>query len=637
MGIEPMNSGARRLRTLRAITLFATAIGMGALRTPSALAQTTSATLQGTVRDADRAVLSGATVTLREQHTGLVRTTATDRSGTYVLTNMPAGTYVLTIEFSGFKTLRREGLRFEVGNEATLNATLEVGGVAETVNVVQVAPVVEVSKSTVDHVVSREQIDNLPLTGRVATSLALLSPGVVPRDTDTSEPVTGGGQPRAAAASLVDGVSNELMATNAVRANTPPDAIQEFQVLTNQYQAEFGNASGIVMNTITRSGRNDLHGRVYSYRRDESLDARSYFATTKATFKQNQPGGWLGGPIKADRTHFFVAYEGTRRTQIATVTSPVEPGDVPQPFDNNQLLAKVTHQISPNHQLNVRFSLDRPNLNNGGVGGIFLEEVGYNERTEDLSFVGSLTSALSSRALNELRLQVSDTHVELNTKNPNAFSISRPTSYSGKLSNLPQTFPEYRVEAVDNLTHEAGTHRFKVGFDINRVKLSGYIYQNVPGVFTFSTDRPFNAADLTTYPVTFVGTIGDPTFSFLSTGISLFAQDAWRLPHDVTLNVGIRYDGWSVTGLDLHKLNVAPRLGFAWDPFGTGKTSIRGGFGIFYNSVLLNDVLFTGFLGNQRTVQITNPGYPDPYSRGATANQPPNTYVAQPDQALPRS
>src|SRR5262249_17801040 len=213
----------------------------------------------------------------------------------------------------------------------------------------------------------------------------------------TREPVTGGGQPRGSGQPLVDGVSNELAATNSVRANAPPDAIQEFQVLTNQYQAEFGNASGIVMNTITRSGTNDLHGRVYSYRRDESLDARSYFATTRATFKQNQPGGWLGGPVKRDQTHFFFAYEGTRRTQIATVTSPVAPGDVPQPFDNNQLLAKLTHQINPNNRLNVRLSMDRPDQHNDGVGGIFLAEIGVDQLQQDLSYVGNLTSIVSSR------------------------------------------------------------------------------------------------------------------------------------------------------------------------------------------------------------------------------------------------
>src|SRR6266487_1397947 len=139
---------------------------------------------------------------------------------------------------------------------------------------------------------------------------------------------------------LVDGVSNELMAVNSIRSNAPPDAIQEFEVITSQYQAEFGNATGVILNTITRSGTNDLHGRGYYFHRDQALDERNYFQTSKAKFEQKQPGGWLGGPIIKDRTHYFATYEATRRLQIATVTSPVQPGDVEQPTDINQFLAK---------------------------------------------------------------------------------------------------------------------------------------------------------------------------------------------------------------------------------------------------------------------------------------------------------
>src|SRR5262245_59104712 len=174
------------------------------------------------------------------------------------------------------------------------------------------------------------------------------------------------------------------MATISIRSNAPPDAIQEFQVITSQYQAEFGNASGVILNTITRSGTNDLHGRVYYFHRDEGLDARNAFATTRASFEQKQGGGWLGGPIARDRTHYFFAYEATRRMQIATVTSAVEPGDVEQPFENNQLLAKVTHQLPHNHQLTGRFSVDRPARQNVGVGGFTLREVGIEQLTEDL-------------------------------------------------------------------------------------------------------------------------------------------------------------------------------------------------------------------------------------------------------------
>lgn len=603
---------------------------------PAAFAQTTTATLQGVVRDASHAVRPGATVTLRNVNTGFVRPTTTNAEGAYVITYVPTGTYDLTVELTGFKTIKREGLRFEVGQQTTLDLSLEVANVAESVTVVAASPVVETTKSAVDTVINREQIDNLPLTGRQASSLALLSPGVVPRNS-TEEPVTTGGQPRGSSEVLVDGVSNELMAVNSIRSNAPPDAIEEFQVITGQYQAEFGNATGVILNTITRSGTNDLHGRGYYFHRDQALDSLNYFQTTKAKFEQKQPGGWLGGPIAKDRTHFFGAYEGTRRMQIAAVTSPVQPGDVEQPTDINQFLAKATHQLNTGNRLTGRFNVDRSLRHNVGVGGFTLQEAGIQQLGQDLVYVGTLTSVLSNRSLNEARVQVSRQRSELDPNTPDVYTINRPSSTSGKLSNVPQTFDEHRFQVVDNYSIEHASHRIKMGVDINRVTLVGFVFQNIPGVFTFSTDRPFNAADPTTYPTTFAGNAGDTNFSMTTTGVSAFAQDAWRLPRNVTLNLGIRYDGWSVTGIDLEKGNIAPRLAFAWDPFGTTKTVIRGGWGIFYNNVITNETLFTSFLANQRSVILSNPGYPDPFTRGSTVAQIFSTYVAQVDQPLPRA
>ena len=603
---------------------------------PAAFAQTTTATLQGVVRDASHAVRPGATVTLRNVNTGFVRPTTTNAEGAYVITYVPTGTYDLTVELTGFKTIKREGLRFEVGQQTTLDLSLEVANVAESVTVVAASPVVETTKSAVDTVINREQIDNLPLTGRQASSLALLSPGVVPRNS-TEEPVTTGGQPRGSSEVLVDGVSNELMAVNSIRSNAPPDAIEEFQVITGQYQAEFGNATGVILNTITRSGTNDLHGRGYYFHRDQALDSLNYFQTTKAKFEQKQPGGWLGGPIAKDRTHFFGAYEGTRRMQIAAVTSPVQPGDVEQPTDINQFLAKATHQLNTGNRLTGRFNVDRSLRHNVGVGGFTLQEAGIQQLGQDLVYVGTLTSVLSNRSLNEARVQVSRQRSELDPNTPDVYTINRPSSTSGKLSNVPQTFDEHRFQVVDNYSIEHASHRIKMGVDINRVTLVGFVFQNIPGVFTFSTDRPFNAADPTTYPTTFAGNAGDTNFSMTTTGVSAFAQDAWRLPRNVTLNLGIRYDGWSVTGIDLEKGNIAPRLAFAWDPFGTTKTVIRGGWGIFYNNVITNETLFTSFLANQRSVILSNPGYPDPFTRGTTVAQIFSTYVAQVDQPLPRA
>jgi hypothetical protein len=590
------------------------------------------------VRDASKAVLPGAVVTVRERNTGFVRTITTETDGTYLLSHLPAGAYDLTVELAGFKSLQREDLRLQVGQETTLDVALEVGGVTETVTIREETPLVEVTRSSLGQTISREQIDNLPLPGRQASSLALLVPGVFQRGTSTEEPVGGGGQPRGSGETLMDGVSTELMAVNSIRSTPPPDAVQEFQVITNQYQAEFGNATGVILNTITRSGTNDLRGRLYYFHRDEALDARNAFATSKASFEQKQTGGWLGGPIVRNRTHYFFSYEATRRMQIATVTSPLAPGDVEQPFDNNQILAKLTHQFNVNHGLAGRFSLDRPVRDNVGVGGTSLEEVGVKQIAEDLSYVGSLTSVLSNHALNEVRVQLSDSQQQLDPKRADVLTIIRPTSVSGKLPNVPQAFPELRLQVVDNYSYERGQHQVKFGVDFNRVVLGeGYVYQNVPGTYQFATDRPYNAADPTTFPIVFVGNQGEPTFRFVSTGIAVFAQDSWHLPRNLTLNLGLRYDGWDVKGLELQKANFAPRVSVAWDPFGSNTTVIRAGYGLFYSNVLSNVTLFTSFLSNQRSVVIANPTYPDPSGGGTGVPQPLSTYAAQPDQPLPRA
>jgi hypothetical protein len=276
----------------RAVALLVACAACVGLAAGRAGAQTTTATVQGVVRDPSGAVLPGATVTLQDVNTGFARTTTSDRAGAYVLAFVPPGAYELTVDLAGFKTLKRGRLQFDVGQESTIDATLEIASVAETVTVREQAPVVETTKSTVDQVIRREQIDNLPLTGRQASSLALLAPGVVQRGTDTAEPVTAGGQPRGSGETLVDGVSTEMMATNSIRSNAPPDAIEEFQVLTNQYQAEFGNATG-----VHRYQLKDRRGSTFL----EGIRSFTLSGDTKKLLYQTDGNRWGIVPAVGDR------------------------------------------------------------------------------------------------------------------------------------------------------------------------------------------------------------------------------------------------------------------------------------------------------------------------------------------------
>ena len=293
------------------------AVLASALPAPPAHSQTITATLQGFVRDVRQAVLPGATVTLRERDTGLVRTTTTDAAGSYVLSHLPVGRLRTDRRARGLQDAAARGA--PVPSWARDHARRGPRGRGRRRNHHRHGR--DAARRGLE-VLGRSEhqpraIAHLPLTGRQAVSLALLVPGVIQRGTSTEEPVGGGGQPRGSGETLVDGVSTELMAVNSIRSTMPPDAVQEFQVITNQYQAEFGNATGVILNTIARSGTNDLHGRLHYFHRDEALDARNAFATTKASFEQKQAGGWLGGPIVRDRTHYFVAYDATRRKQIA--------------------------------------------------------------------------------------------------------------------------------------------------------------------------------------------------------------------------------------------------------------------------------------------------------------------------------
>ena len=294
-----------------------------ALTAGPAAAQIGGGQISGVVWDNNQGVLPGATVTAVQKGTGAVRSTVSSSSGVYALSGLRPGEYRVDVELGGFRSARRDGVRVETGSTRQIDFVLTVGGLNETVTVSGDAPALRVS-ANLGHVVSAEKIPALPLNGRTFITLATLAPGVA-LPPGTQFPRINGGRPRTNEY-LFDGISVLQPEPGQVAFSPVVDAIQEFKIETNSPPAEFGRFNGGVVNLTTKAGSNTFHGTGFEFFRHESLNARNVFASTtpvKPEFRRNQFGGVLGGPLRRDRSFFFVDYQGQRqhigRTVISTV------------------------------------------------------------------------------------------------------------------------------------------------------------------------------------------------------------------------------------------------------------------------------------------------------------------------------
>jgi len=310
-------------------------------------AQVDTATSVGTVQDSSGAVVPGAAVTATEVNTNSKTSTRADASGNYVITPLRVGTYTVAVEAQGFKKETHSGIVLEVQARVRVDFTLQVGSIAEVVNITSEVPVVETETSSLGDVVDSQQVTDLPLNGRNFTQLATLTTGVI-KITESSGSINGatsqsnGNAGGAFAVNgtrgnlnnfMLDGVDNNSNdnAGNVLQTNV--DAIQEFRIQTSDYSAEFGRSGGAVINATIKSGTNQFHGTAFDFLRNDVLDARNFFepaGSPKAPFRQNQFGGTLGGPIRRNKTFFFMDYQGTRAgtssPNISTVPTPAEIG-----------------------------------------------------------------------------------------------------------------------------------------------------------------------------------------------------------------------------------------------------------------------------------------------------------------------
>ncbi|HTV01020.1 MAG TPA: TonB-dependent receptor, partial [Luteitalea sp.] len=606
-------------------------------------AQVTSAVLQGVVRDNQGGIVPGVVVTATNTDTGLSREVPSDDAGLYRLTALPPGAYDVTATLDGFAPFTRQGIVLTVGQTATVDVTLGLAGLSEAVTVAAEAPLVDRSSNALGTTVTKAQLDDLPLAGRDFASLARLAPGVTGVG---SGGISAGGQLTRNNSVVVDGTSNDEQGIAGTRGSFSLESVREYVVYTNQFSAEHGLASGALVNVVTRSGTNKVEGRVFAFHRDDSFDARNPFAKAQgsgaAPFSEQRGGGFLGGPFVKNAWHYFGSYEFQRNETTNVITSPLVPvGEREQPENTgrDQIFFKSEIQLPREHRLGGRYRYDDTRITGSGIGGLNPRERGYDQAQTYQDGVATLTSILSSRTVNEVRVLAGTLDMQWTVDgyaDPFGVSISRPSINLGKANNMPQGWDSKRYQIIDTLAHTIGRHEFKAGVDLQFDDQNTYFLGNKDGTFTFRTDAPFDANDRATYPFQYTQTIGDWYDHRKNEIYSAFVQDTWRASNRLTVNAGLRYDTETIFAkaraveVDQDLNNFSPRVGATWTATEDGRTIVRGGFGLYFDQGFNN---ISGNISNSarsNLVTVLNPGYPDPYAGGTIAATKPSITVAAP-------
>lgn len=617
-------------------------------------AQAVDADILGVVKDDTGALMPGALITARNLDTGLTRSVTTDGEGRYRLVALPAGPYTVTAQLAGFQTVVREGITLTINMRADVNFEMKVAPMAESVTVSGEAPIVETTSSEIGTTFTRTVIDDMPLNGRNPNSLLLLAPGV------TTGVARGGysisGSLERNNSYTIDGVDNNDDIVGGQRASLQQDVVREFQLITNQFTAEFGRASGGSVNVLTESGTNQFRGRLNFFWRNDRIDAQPYLSkkagVEKSPFDRKTFGGNFGGPLVRDRTHFFLAYEQERETENLEFNLPdidypavgpypaVQGGFRVQPNTTStpKYFAKLTHQFSSAHTLALTLNHERNTDPKSGCDGTDLTCIHFSGK--DYLFVANYNWVISPRTLNILR--VARTKYDFLWTVPDELQFplhDRPGIDYGQQNNMPQGRDERHWIVSSTLSHTfnwRGDHDLRLGAEVNVERSHSFFDSNFGGTFLFDTPRPFDRADRSTYPTRYTVRTGDSILDRDMNIYGAFVQDSWRIKPHFTLNLGLRYDlevmaphlrDTGQRGLFTLPLlsgdtnyktdtnNFGPRIGFAWDPWNDGKTVIRGGAGLYYDQIFLNvqgNVYRLGVVPRTQDTTVEFPCYPDP-------------------------
>ncbi|HTR68362.1 MAG TPA: TonB-dependent receptor [Terriglobales bacterium] len=493
--------------SFRLILVLGLTLALAVSLAPCALGQATVsyAQLNGTVLDTTGRAVVKAAITVRNPATNQTYAATSNEAGFYIVPNLPPGVYDVTVEFHGFSKFTQTGIALTVGQTATINVNLKVAAAGEIVVVTGEAPPVEPTRTEVSQVIDARQIQELPTNGRQFVDFALLTPGVATGRTSLqstfTEPETTrisfGGMRDLSNAVTVDGADYINEATGSQRATPSQEAVEEFRVVNNSFGAEYGRALGGIVNVVTKSGTNNLHGSLYGYLSNKALNSKSLLQTSQYDqYRRGQLGATLGGPIRKDKTFFFMNYESQRRgespTYPATLTSPDNltainaakaalglPGEdlnILKTLDNDNGFARLDHQFSTNNHLSIHYGIvDARDLNvlvgdtldGGGIGA---PSDGHNTFLRDQSLVGTLNSTLKPDLVNTFLVQYARRHYTFpaTTGQPN-LDVPNTLSFGHNFGTF-DAMNESRQQISDSLAWVKGNHYWRFGVDSNFVE-----------------------------------------------------------------------------------------------------------------------------------------------------------------------
>jgi len=588
-----LRGGLRQFTTMLGALIFSASIALG---------QSSTGTLRGEVQDVLGGLVVGVTVTATDA-AGVARTATTDGQGRYAFAALPPGRYIVRVEQPGFD-LYEHTVEVTAGASEPLNITINVALEAEEVTVTAEAPISTEPESDAGAVVIRgAALDALPDDEEdLADALqALAGPSAGPE---------GEGE------IYTDGFSGGRL--------PPKESIREIRINRNPFSAEYERLGYGRIEIFTKPGTNKFRGSASFNFGDESLNARNPYARVRAPYQSRRYGGNLSGPITQGKTSFFFDFQRSETDENDVVNAVVLDAalnpvafnqTVQTPVRRTTFSPRLDWQLNPNNTVVVRYTYERSKRQNQGVGDFNLPERAYNTSGTQHTIQLTETAVINQKVINETRFQFErDSSIRQGGINATTIRVQDAFTGGGAQVGLAST-NEDRFELQNFTSWSMGNHSLKAGARVRHVKLRDVSQQNFTGTFTFTSLEQYRQTLLHTAgfaPSQFSLSAGNPEVSIARTDFSPFIQDDWRLRPNLTISAGLRYD-WQTNIKS--GFNFAPRLAFAWSPEGGArqqKTVVRGGFGVFYNTLnenlLVQTERFNGINQQQYLVTITSPG-----------------------------